>query len=183
MHLNTMDFVIIAILSLSVIMGLIRGFVREVVSLITWFFAFVAAFKLSPMVAEWFHGTITQTTPRFIVAGIFIFFVVLIIGFIINKLLHLLISMTGFGFFDRLLGMIFGALRGMLTISVALLLIGASTYKDADWMKQSTLSPHFQPIVQQFVPLLPAEVNAMVANLMNRVSSMHADSKDTLLVA
>lgn len=183
MHLNTTDFIIIAILSFSVIIGLIRGFVREVISLITWFVAFVAAFKFSPMVADLFHATIAQTMTRFIVAGLLIFVVILIVGFIVNKLIHLLISITGFGFFDRLLGMIFGALRGALTVSVMLLLIGASTYKDADWMKQSTLSPHFQPIAKQFVPLLPTELKTMVASLMNRLGDAQNHPQHTLLVA
>lgn len=167
MHFNTLDFIILSILFISVIIGLIRGFVREAISLVTWFCAFIAALKFSPWVAELLHSAISHTMTRYIVSGLLIFIAVLIVGAMISKLVHLLISVTGFGFLDRLLGFIFGAARGILSGAVILLLIGASPYQNADWLKQSELAPHFQPIVTHFIPLLPKDLTSMAA-LVNR---------------
>ena len=163
MHFNMLDYIFLGIIFISVIIGLVRGFVREAISLVTWFCAFIAALKFSPWVAELLHSAISHTMTRYIVAGFLIFVAVLIVGAIVSKLVHLLISVTGFGLFDRLLGFIFGAARGILSGAVILLLIGASPYQNADWVKQSQLAPHFQPIVTYFVPLLPKDLNSMAA--------------------
>jgi membrane protein required for colicin V production len=170
MHFNTLDFIILGILFLSVIIGLIRGFVREAISLATWFCAVIAALKFSPWVSELLHSAISHTMTRYIVSGFLIFVAVLIVGAIVSKLVHLLISVTGFGLLDRLLGFIFGAARGILSGVVVLLLIGASPYKNAEWMQQSALAPHFQPIVTYFVPMLPKDLSSMAA-LVNRINA------------
>lgn len=163
MHFNMLDYIILGIIFISVIIGLVRGFIREAISLVTWFCAFVAALKFSPWVAGLLHSAISNTMTRYLVSGFLIFVAVLIIGAIVSKLVHLLISVTGFGFFDRLLGFIFGAARGILSGAVILLLIGASPYQNADWVKQSELTPHFQPIVTYFVPFLPKDLTSMAA--------------------
>src|SRR3990167_3864598 len=163
MHFNTLDYIILGILFISIIVGLIRGFLREAISLATWFFAFIAALKFSPWVAELLHSAISHTMTRYAVSGLLIFIAVLIIGAIVSKLVHLLVSATGFGFLDRLLGFVFGAARGILCGTMMLLLIGASSYQNADWVKQSELAPHFQPIVAYFVPLLPKDLTSMAA--------------------
>lgn len=173
MHFNILDYIILGIIFISVIIGLIRGFVREAISLVTWFCAFIAALKFSPWVAELLHSAISHTMTRYIVAGLLIFFAVLIVGAIVSKLVHLLISVTGFGFLDRLLGLIFGAARGILSGAVILLLIGASPYKDAEWVQQSEMAPRFQPIVTYFVPLLPKDLTSIAA-LVHRFNAKNA---------
>lgn len=172
MHFNMLDYIIFGILFVSVIIGLIRGFLREIISVITWFFAFIAALKFSPWVAQLFHSAISHTMTRYVVSGLLIFFVVLIIGAIISKLVHLLVSATGFGFLDRILGFVFGAARGVLSAAVIFLLIGVSPYQNTDWVKQSELAPHFQPIVTYFVPLLPKDLTSM-SNLVAQFNADH----------
>lgn len=172
MHFNILDYIIFGILFISVVIGLVRGFVREAISLVTWFCAFVAAFKFSPWVAQLLHLAISHTMTRYVVSGLLIFVVVLIVGAIVSKLVHLLISVTGFGFLDRMLGFIFGAARGILSGAVIFLLIGVSPYQNADWVKQSELAPHFQPVVTYFVPLLPKDLTTM-STLVTRFNAQH----------
>src|SRR3990167_6688141 len=97
MHFNTVDYIILGILFISVIIGLVRGFVREALSLVTWFCAFDAALKFSPWVAQLLHTAISHNMTRYIISGFLSFVAVLIVGAIVSKLVHLLISATGFG--------------------------------------------------------------------------------------
>lgn len=182
MHFNSLDYIILAILFISVVIGLIRGFVREIISLITWLVAFVAALKFSPWVAtHWLHTAISHVMTRYIVSGLIIFLAILILGAIVNKLVHLFISATGFGFFDRLLGLVFGAARGTLCVTIMLLLIGTSDYRNTDWMKNSALAPHFQLIVKHFEPLLPKDLETL-ASLVKKLNA-NADVRFSVLTA
>src|SRR3989338_1774982 len=112
-HFNGLDYAIIGIVLLSLIISFFRGFLREAISLITWFCAFVAALKFSPIFTQWFHF-IPHDKTRYVVCAVATFIVVMIIGMLINKLAHALVTTSGLGFFDRILGVVFGVARGLL---------------------------------------------------------------------
>lgn len=167
---NAFDYIIAAILLLFVIIGLVRGLLRELISLVSWFFAFYAALKFAPdLSAGLMHSVISADKPRYIASAILIFLVVLIIGAIVNKLAHLLIDSTALGFLDKLLGLIFGAARGVLVVTIVLVAIQMTAYQTASWYKESVLSARFQPIIAQFIPMLPKE---KVATWMERLKSL-----------
>lgn len=158
---NVFDYIITAILLLFVIIGLVRGLLRELITLVSWFFAFFAALKFAPALSAGFmQSVISSDKPRYVVSAIIIFLIVVILGAVVNKLVHLAISSTGFGFFDKFLGLIFGAARGVLVVTIMLVAIQATAYQTSTWYKESQLSPRFQPIVAHFIPMLPKEEHA-----------------------
>lgn len=157
-HFNVLDYVILGIILLSVIVGAFRGFTREAISLITWVVAFFAALKFSEAASGVFHGMIKNDNVRYVVSFIVIFLIVLILGVVINKLIHGLVSTTGFGFFDHLLGFIFGAARGIVLVTIILFAIGATAHEKVDYVKQSQLAPCFSPLVAYCAAYLPAEM-------------------------
>lgn len=144
MAMNWADWAIFAIIGLSVLISLVRGFVREAMSLVVWAAAFIAASMFYLEGGSWFSELIPTPSLRYITAWVVIFAGVLIAGSMANFLLGQLVKTTGLGGTDRLLGMVFGALRGVVIVMALLILVpGVVPVTEDAWWHQSTLIPHF----------------------------------------
>lgn len=154
---NGLDYALIGLVLLSLVISLFRGFLREAISLVTWFLAFVAALKFSDYFVQWFHF-IPNERVRYIVCAVAVFVIVMIIGVLINKMAHALVTASGLGFFDRILGVVFGVARGLLIDVILLVIIAASPLQTADWYTKSKLAPLFEPVVKKFETFIPEEV-------------------------
>jgi len=142
---NWADWTIVAIIGVSCAFSLLRGFVREALSLAAWLLAtFVAiAFheRLAVVLARWIHTPSLQL----IVAFAALFFATLLLGALVNKLLGTLVAASGLGGIDRLLGMVFGLARGLLIVmAIVIWLPMAMPVKSDPWWGESTLIPHFE---------------------------------------
>lgn len=154
---NWVDFLIIAVIALSSLISLVRGFVREAISLLAWVLAFIVAFKFSNQTASIFDGLVSNPSFRVALAFLLLFFGTLLAGAVVNYVVCLAVSKTGFtGFIDRLLGLIFGAARGILLIAVLVLLGQIADYQTSkEWWAQSSLIPKFYGLsawLNKFVP-------------------------------
>lgn len=159
-HWTSLDFIISALIVLSLLFGLIRGFAKELISVIAWVVALFCAIHYSATVAGWF-GFISNSSVRMAAAVIAIFVVVVLAGCLLSKLVRMALGLTGFGFFDRLLGLIFGAIRGGLFAVILLIVIPFTPAKDADTVKNSQLAPHFAPWVERFSAVLPKDMHEL----------------------
>lgn len=137
------DWVIIAIIALSGLMSLKRGFVKEALSLVTWIVAGIVAWMfggaLSPHLAEY----IATPSARVIAACALLFVVTLLVGALVNHLLGELIRVTGLSGTDRFLGIVFGAARGALLVVVLVGLLSLGPVQQDVWWHDSVLIPHF----------------------------------------
>ncbi|MDO8812793.1 MAG: CvpA family protein [Gallionella sp.] len=116
------DFTVIAILLVSLLIGLWRGLVYEVLSLVGWPVAFVLSKLFAVSVAPMMPGT--QETMRVALAYTAVFVAALIVWGVLTWLLSKLVKAAGLGWLDRMLGGLFGVLRGMLAILVLVWLAG-----------------------------------------------------------
>src|SRR5690606_9817344 len=102
------DWVILAIVFISSMISLMRGFVREALSLVSWIAAFIVARMFHPNMQTLLADTISVPSVRFIAAFLILFVATLVVGGILAHLVGALIKMTGLTGTDRVLGMFFG---------------------------------------------------------------------------
>lgn len=152
--MNWIDYVIIGIVGFSALVSLIRGFVREALSLVTWGCAFFVASHYFSYLAVWFTG-FEEPMVRNGVAIAALFIATLIVGAIVNYVIGSLVEKTGLSGTDRVLGVCFGALRGVLIVSAILFFLDTFTgfSKSTDWT-QSQLVPQFSYIIRWFFDYL-----------------------------
>ncbi len=159
MHILTWaDYAITAIIVLSIIVSLVRGFVREALSLITWALAFWVAFSFSSILATLLTNYIHSASLRQIAAFGILFLITLLLGAFINYLIAQLVDSTGLTGTDRVLGIVFGFARGALVVSLLLMMASLTPMPQEQWWKASLLIPQFQPIEAWLHSLLPKEV-------------------------
>jgi membrane protein required for colicin V production len=138
------DWAIVAVLGLSVLISVVRGFVKEVVSLLIWVAAAVIASIFYDQLAVWMVGWISTPSLRMLTAWILLFVAVLIVGGILNYLLGKLVEATGLSGTDRLLGLLFGLARGLIVLMVIVTILPSVLPVDQDlWWQESTLIPYF----------------------------------------
>jgi membrane protein required for colicin V production len=151
-----LDYLFIAIVFLSVLFGALRGFIREALSLLTWILAFVLALGYGPSFADRLKNVIDYPPVRVVAADIITFFLVLLAGALLIRLVGLLIRGAGLAPVDRLLGSGFGLLRGAFIVVALVMLAGLGTLGQETWWRQSTLVPHLQPLADDLHALIPA---------------------------
>jgi len=141
--LNVFDWILVAIIAASSVFGLLRGFVKELLSLASWVAAFFVArlfsFKLSSFMVDW----IDQPQFRLIAAFAILFAATLIVGALINNVFSRLVSATGLTGTDRLFGMVFGIVRGGLLVIVMVSLLSLTPVSNDLWWQNSLIIPHF----------------------------------------
>lgn len=160
--MNTADLVIAAIVAISVVIGLVRGFVVEVLSLLVWIAAVVLAMALGPQVSEWFGGSIELPSLRVALGYASVFIAVLVAGAIVVYLMRKLVQGTGLSGTDRMLGMLFGFARGAVVVVVLVLLLGFTPLPRDPWWRESRALPVFQSLAQAMAGWLPESLAAYV---------------------
>jgi membrane protein required for colicin V production len=156
--LGTADIVLLAIVALSTVVGLWRGFVVEVMSLAVWVAAFWLAFAFGDDVAALFEAVVQAAGARLLLGYAALFVSALLVGGLATWLMGRLVKSTGLSGTDRLLGLGFGLLRGAALACVLVLLLGFTPLPQDAWWRESRLLPGFQRGAEWLRSWLPQAV-------------------------
>jgi len=154
------DFVVLAILAASVLLGLVRGLLKELLSLIAYAAAFVAAVWWGPRVFEWLSGLIETALLRMAVSYALVFIVVLLGVGLLNMTLGALVRTTGLTPADHGLGGLFGLARGLLLVLALVAVAGYTPLPKEPWWQNAMFSGTAVQAVQQVKLRLPPELGA-----------------------
>jgi membrane protein required for colicin V production len=149
------DYAVLTILGVSVLLSVLRGFVREVFALASWIIAFLAASLLSGTVAEWMAPVIVNDLGRTIIAFVAVFVAALVAMSLVALALSGLIRKAGLGLEDRLLGGFFGFARGVLIVLVLVILGGLTAAPRQPAWHEAMLSPPLEAMAAKVKPWLP----------------------------
>lgn len=149
------DLVVIAIVVLSALFALTRGLVREVISLVAWVAALIVAFSFAGPLSGHFETVKSNPVLVQVLAFSALFIGVLIVGGLIAAVISGAVRAIGLGWLDRLLGMLFGVVRGVVLVVIGVLLAGLTTLPQTDWWQNSTLAAPFTAAALEFRDWLP----------------------------
>ncbi|HJE30214.1 CvpA family protein [Stutzerimonas nitrititolerans] len=143
MTFTWVDWAIVAVIVISSLISLKRGFVKEALSLLTWIIAGVVAWMFGGALSHHLAEFISTPSAQVIAACAILFVATLLVGALVNFLIGELVRVTGLSGTDRFLGMVFGAARGGLLIVVLVGLLSLAPVQEDLWWRESALVPHF----------------------------------------
>jgi membrane protein required for colicin V production len=153
------DYAVLLIVGASVLVSVMRGLVREVLSLLGWLIALVAAALASPTVSEWMTGTIANESLRVLGAFVAVFVFTLVAMSLTAMAVSGLMRKAGLGLEDRMLGGVFGLARGVLIVMVFVLLAGLTSLPRQPLWNDAMLSPPLVALAGAVKPWLPSVVS------------------------
>jgi len=156
--LNSFDLCVIGVMALSCLFAFFRGLVREVLSLVAWIGAGIVTIHYFPIVAERMSGHFKSPAVAALAAMIGLYIVSLIAFSILNSIILKTIKGGSGGMLDNLLGLLFGAIRGALIISLGFFLLDATHTSEKEypeWLKTSVTRPYGEEGAQVLTRIAP----------------------------
>jgi membrane protein required for colicin V production len=144
--MNATDYLVIAAIIISAIIGALRGFLREAVALGAWLIALFFAWHFSDLIEPHLGGLLSDSTVRPWAARVIIVALVLLLGAGIGGALGHFVRLSIFSGMDRLLGLLFGLLRGFVLLGVFVILGQLLRLQDEHWWRSSLLIPYGESI-------------------------------------
>lgn len=157
----TPDIVIASVIALSALFGLMRGLVREVVSLVVWVGAAISSVAFAGFMADTALASFDLGRPLRVAIGFaLVFIAVLILGAIAQRVLGGLVKSTGLDGTDRVMGLVFGGFRGAVVVIVALM-VARPFAQHSGWWMESQLRPELLAFEDDLLQLFGAAQQAV----------------------
>lgn len=174
MIITILDGIVVVIILLSAFLAMLRGFSREILSLISWVVAAVTTLFLFKPVLPFFEQYLSNKMIALITTLITIFILVLIITSIITMKISDFIIDSRIGILDRTIGFTFGALRGLLITVIGMLLINAliKSEHQANWLKDAKTRPILDSLGQKVWKIFPKDLGSVL----EKVEDLFKDS-------
>lgn len=156
------DYIVLGVVALSLLIGVWRGVVSEILALVAWIAAFLVARIWAVPAGELIAPGLAEPLGRQLAGFIAVFVVVLVLFALARWLLSLLLKVVGLGPLDRLLGAVFGVARGLLVIWVGVLLAGLTPLPQQAWWRLAIMAPPLETAVLAAKPWLPPELSKRI---------------------
>ena len=155
--LSAVDWMLLAVLGLSFLLGLWRGIVQEVLSLAGWVAAFYVSQMYAPMAAAWLPMEGSSQMLRYAAGFVVVFVAVLVATVLVSFVVKKLVSAVGLGPLDRLLGSLFGLMRGVVILLAVTVLVGMTPMRETEGWREAQGAQWLQQFLHVLKPVLPAD--------------------------
>ena len=160
--MSSTDWILLALLAASMLLGALRGLVYEVLSVMGWIAAFLLAQWFAPSVSEKLPMQGSGETLRFAAAFVLVFIASVFAAGLISSLMKKLISAVGLRPVDRILGAIFGAFRGLILLLALSVVVHMTALHESDWWLESKGGPMLMTLLKGLRPMLPEKFGAFL---------------------
>ena len=154
----TFDYVVIGIVAISLMLGLWRGVVSELIALAAWVTAFMAALEFGGQTGQAAFTGIADPALRALAGCVLVFVGVLVAMSLIRLVVRQMVKALGLSLSDRLLGMLFGLARGVLFVMLLVAAGGMTSAPQQRWWKEATFAPPLETAVLVAKPWLPDDL-------------------------
>jgi membrane protein required for colicin V production len=144
--MNVTDYLVIAAVIISAVIGAMRGFLREAVALVTWLLALFIAWHFADLIEPHLGGLLAGSYVKTWAARVIIIVLILLIGAGIGALLNHFVRLSIFSGMDRFLGLVFGLLRGVVLLGVFVILGQLLRLDGERWWTRSLLIPYGESV-------------------------------------
>lgn len=156
--MTVFDYAVLTIIGLSVIFSMLRGMVREVLALLGWFAAFYVGRTYTGQLLPMMPTDIPTESLRILAAFLVLFLATLLVASLLAIALSAIIKKIGLGWLNRLLGAMFGVVRGVFIVCVIVFLAGLTDVpKDARW-RNAMFSAPIEALVISLLPWVPDNI-------------------------
>ncbi len=156
------DIVIAVAIVISIVVGFIRGFVKEAISIAALVFAIWAALYFGPAVGDVSDSWLSSEELQKWFGRVLVFAVILSIGGLLGWGISKLVRLSVLSGMDRFLGSVFGAVRGILLVAVAVIGGQFAGFDNDDWWLQSGLIPHLEVVADWIKVMAPEGLDLIV---------------------
>lgn len=153
--MTAFDYIAIAIVGISLLFGLWRGVVGEIIALVAWGLAIFAAVEFGAALGHWAFTGLNDPAVRTLAGCVLVFVAVLVIMAVLRMFVSHLVKALGLSVSDRILGMLFGFVRGLLVCMVLVALGGMTSAPQQAWWKHATLAKPLETsvlVAKQWLP-------------------------------
>lgn len=153
----TLDWIFVAVLCISMVVGAWRGLVYEILSVANWIAAFVLAQWFGPAAAQWLPISGATEGVRLVAGFVVVFVMALFAGGMLAFLIRKLVASVGLRPVDRVLGAVFGIVRGVVVVLALAVVVGMSPLRTSLWWTESNGAQVAVVALHGFKPVLPEE--------------------------
>lgn len=172
-----LDLGVTAVVLISGLLAMLRGFTREVLAIGSWVAAAAAAYYLHPLALPYIKPYVSKDTMAMAAAAAAVFFVTLVVVSIITVKISDLILDSKVGALDRSLGFVFGAARGFLLCVVAFIFFDWFVPKNQpQWVNDARTKPFLQATGEKLKDMLPDDPEGLLANFKKKSAQTGADA-------
>ena len=156
------DIIIAIALAVSIIIGFVRGFVKEAISIAALLLAIWAALYFGPVVGDISQSWLTSEEARVWFGRILVFAIILSVGGLLGWGISKLIRMSVLSGADRMLGSVFGAVRGVVLVALLVIAGQYSGFSNDDWWLDSRWLPYFEVVADWIKVMAPVGYDLMI---------------------
>jgi membrane protein required for colicin V production len=156
--MTSFDYFVLIVVASSILLSVLRGFVKELISIIAWVLAFVVAKLYTVELAILLPDSLTNDSLRYLAAFLILFLSTLLICTLLGIALSEVFKIAGMGWLDRVLGGVFGCLRGIFVVVLIVMLCGLTSLPQQAAWRSALFSAPLEAMVVKILPMMPSVV-------------------------